>query len=297
MEVLLQRICVEVVVPASRAPSHRDALAAALCLAWQALRDPDCMPLLGPCVPGATLPLGARVPGTSLELDPPAAAFNLGAMLGAAPGGSGDLLAVLLPAADYAARRAHYHGVPPPTVADLFAALERALAFERSLAADAQCVGDPWLCQRVAGAFVATGLLGGDAALRFAAARDASFDGSPLGAQATRHATPRQRRWAAGENAARALRHALLALRAADPVTGNGTASDGGGIATPRAQDLDGIDVVAADAALARAASLAAAAAAVYPAAQARAIVALFGPGTPLETLAVDDFVARLVRN
>ena len=218
MDALLQRICVESVVPpASRAPSQRAALAEALCLAWQALRDPDCLLLLGPCVPGATLPLGARVPGTSLELDPPAAAFNLGAMLGAVPGGSGDLLAMLLPAADYAARRAHYDGVAPPTVADLFAALERARAFECSLAADPQCGGDPWLCQRVAGAFVATGLLGGDEARRLAAARDASFDGSPLGAQATRHATPRQRRWAAGENAARALRHACLLYTSPSP--------------------------------------------------------------------------------
>jgi len=292
MERLLQRFFFEGVVPASHAPSQRAALAEALCLAWQALRDPDCVPLLGPCVPGATLPLGARVPGTSLELDPPAAAFNLGAMLGAAPTGSGDLLAVLLPAADYAARRAYYDGVAPPTVADLFAALERARSFERSLAADAQCGGDPWLCQRVAGAFVATGLLGGDEARRFAAARDASFDGSPLGAQATRDATLRQRRWAAGENAARALRHALLVLRVARSAAPISTATDGVAIATPRATAPS-----AEAAASVHVASLATAAAAVYPPAQAQAIVALFQPGTPLEALAVDDFVARLVRN
>ncbi len=61
--------------------------AARLCLmdslgfALLALDDPDCARLLGPVVPGAELPGGARVPGTAWELDPVQAAFNLGAMI------------------------------------------------------------------------------------------------------------------------------------------------------------------------------------------------------------------------
>src|SRR6201993_1754449 len=46
-----------------------------------ALNFPACVKLLGPIVPGATMPGGARVPGTSYELDPVRAAFNIGAMI------------------------------------------------------------------------------------------------------------------------------------------------------------------------------------------------------------------------
>src|SRR3984885_3153831 len=47
---------------------------------FQALRFPACTKLLGPVVPGAGMAGGARVPGTRFELDPVAAAFNIGAM-------------------------------------------------------------------------------------------------------------------------------------------------------------------------------------------------------------------------
>ncbi|HEY3858167.1 MAG TPA: MmgE/PrpD family protein, partial [Gammaproteobacteria bacterium] len=46
-----------------------------------ALDYPACTKLLGPVVPGATMKGGARVPGTSHELDPVQAAFNIGAMV------------------------------------------------------------------------------------------------------------------------------------------------------------------------------------------------------------------------
>src|ERR1700747_778196 len=47
-----------------------------------ALNYPACTKLLGPVVPGATMPgAGARVPGTSYELDPVRAAFNIGTMV------------------------------------------------------------------------------------------------------------------------------------------------------------------------------------------------------------------------
>ncbi len=46
-----------------------------------ALRYPDCVRILGPVVPGATLQNGARVPGTRWELDPVRAAFNIGSMI------------------------------------------------------------------------------------------------------------------------------------------------------------------------------------------------------------------------
>ena len=46
-----------------------------------ALSYPACTKLLGPVVPGATMPGGVRVPGTSYELDPVQGAFNIGAMI------------------------------------------------------------------------------------------------------------------------------------------------------------------------------------------------------------------------
>ena len=53
----------------------RHCLIDALGRGLEALRDPLCVALIGPLVPGAVMPGGARLPGTSLELDPAQAAF------------------------------------------------------------------------------------------------------------------------------------------------------------------------------------------------------------------------------
>src|SRR6185503_9455865 len=52
-----------------------------LACGFQALHYPACTRLLGPIVPGALMPGGARVPGTSFELEPVHAAFNIGTMI------------------------------------------------------------------------------------------------------------------------------------------------------------------------------------------------------------------------
>ena len=77
----------------------------------EALEYPACTKLMGPVVPGATLKGGARVPGTSYELDPINAAFNIGAMvrwldfndtwLAAEWGHPSDNLGGILAVADY----------------------------------------------------------------------------------------------------------------------------------------------------------------------------------------------------
>jgi len=82
-----------------------------LACAFQALKFPACTKLIGPVVPGATMPGGARVPGTSYELDPVMAAFNIGAMirwldfndtwLAAEWGHPSDNLGAILAVADY----------------------------------------------------------------------------------------------------------------------------------------------------------------------------------------------------
>jgi len=52
-----------------------------LACGFLALKYPACTKLLGPVVPGAVMPGGARVPGLSYELDPVQAAFNIGTMV------------------------------------------------------------------------------------------------------------------------------------------------------------------------------------------------------------------------
>ena len=51
----------------------------------EALDYPACTKLLGPIVPGMVLPHGARVPGTSYQLDPVQAAFNIGTSCSLSP--------------------------------------------------------------------------------------------------------------------------------------------------------------------------------------------------------------------
>ena len=46
-----------------------------------ALKYPECVRHLGPIVPGTVVPNGARVPGTSHQLDPIKAAFDIGCMI------------------------------------------------------------------------------------------------------------------------------------------------------------------------------------------------------------------------
>jgi hypothetical protein len=95
-------------------------LLASLGATFRSVKDPDCLRYLGPRVPGATLTQGARVPGTSLELDPATAAFNLGAMMG------GVALAAILPVADFLARKAHNEARPPLCVQDVLSAMSEA---------------------------------------------------------------------------------------------------------------------------------------------------------------------------
>ncbi|HYK79716.1 MAG TPA: MmgE/PrpD family protein, partial [Micropepsaceae bacterium] len=82
----------------------------------EALDYPACTKLLGPIVPGVVVAEGARVPGTSYELDPVQAAFNIGTMvrwldfndtwLAAEWGHPSDNLGGILAVADWLSRNA-----------------------------------------------------------------------------------------------------------------------------------------------------------------------------------------------
>ena len=187
-----------------------------------ALAYPACVKLLGPVVPGATLPgRGARVPGTSHELEPVQAAFNIGAMvrwldfndtwLAAEWGHPSDNLGGILAIADYLSR-----GGQSLTIRDVLIAMIQAHEIQGVLALENSFnrVGlDHVLLVRIASTAVVTRLLGGTREQIVSALSNAFLDGGAL--RTYRHApnTGSRKSWAAGDATSRAVRHALFALR------------------------------------------------------------------------------------
>jgi 2-methylcitrate dehydratase len=185
-----------------------------------ALGFPACTKLLGPVVPGAELKRGARVPGTRYELDPVAAAFNIGAMirwldfndtwLAAEWGHPSDNLGAILAVADYSSRRG-----AELTMADVLTAMIQAHEIQGVLALNHSFnrVGlDHVLLVRIASTAVATKLLGGGHDEIVNAVSNAWLDGGAL--RTYRHApnTGSRKSWAAGDATSRGVRHALFAL-------------------------------------------------------------------------------------
>jgi 2-methylcitrate dehydratase len=184
-----------------------------------ALGFPACTKLLGPVVPGAELKQGARVPGTRYELEPVAAAFNIGAMirwldfndtwLAAEWGHPSDNLGAILGVADYLARRG-----ARLRMADVLTAMIQAHEIQGVLALNQSFnrVGlDHVLLVRIASTAVATRLLGGSRDEIVNAVSNAWLDGGAL--RTYRHApnTGSRKSWAAGDATSRGVRHALLA--------------------------------------------------------------------------------------
>jgi 2-methylcitrate dehydratase len=196
-----------------------------LACGFQALKYPACRKLLGPVVPGAVMSGGARVPGTSFELDPVQAAFNIGAMvrwldfndtwLAAEWGHPSDNLGGILSVADYQARSAVMSGKTPPTVRDVLTAMIKAHEIQGVLALENSFnrVGlDHVLLVRVASTAVVTSMLGGTLEQVTNAVSNAWIDGGAL--RTYRHApnTGSRKSWAAGDATSRAVRLALIAL-------------------------------------------------------------------------------------
>ncbi|OPH62056.1 2-methylcitrate dehydratase [Paenibacillus ferrarius] len=190
-----------------------------------ALRFPDCTKHLGPIVPGATLPGGARVPGTSYELDPVQAAFNIGCMirwldyndtwLAAEWGHPSDNLGSILALADYISRSRVAVGKKPLSVKDVLTMsikaheIQGVLALENSL----NRVGlDHVHLVKIASTAVATAMLGGSKEEIGNALSNAWIDGASL--RTYRHApnTGSRKSWAAGDATSRAVRLALMAV-------------------------------------------------------------------------------------
>ena len=196
-----------------------------LACGFQALKYPACRKLLGPLVPGAVMPGGARVPGTSFELEPVQAAFNIGAMirwldfndtwLAAEWGHPSDNLGAILAVADYLARNAVMSGKTPLRVREVLTAMIKAHEIQGVLALENSFnrIGlDHVILVRVASTAVVTSLLGGSLEQVVNALSNAWIDGGAL--RTYRHApnTGSRKSWAAGDATSRAVRHALMAL-------------------------------------------------------------------------------------
>ncbi|HUX73348.1 MAG TPA: MmgE/PrpD family protein [Steroidobacteraceae bacterium] len=270
---------------------------------FAALRLPACVQMLGPVVPGATMSHGARVPGTSFELDPVTAAFNIGAMVGWLDGGdragcvpagrSSDTLGAVFAVADYLARKAHQQGDRPRIVREMLASMIKAQRIREAIAekGGAENFAAAVVGVRVASAAVAARLLGGGRAQIAAAAAQALVDGGELPAHPEESAGELGRRCAAADATSRGVRLALRALAAADgdlPAAPSARAA----LDFPPARGV----VAAAD--LRRAAEMfAASVARHFDPRQAARILSRFADADALYGTPVDEFTALLVRN
>lgn len=191
-----------------------------------AMKHPECVKHLGPLVPGATLAGGARVPGTSFELDPVQAAYNIGVQvrwldfndtwLAAEWGHPSDNLGAILAVADYMSRKAEREGGKPVLVRDVLAAAIKAHEIQGSYALQNSFnrVGlDHVILVRLASTAVTTHMLGGGKEEIINAVSHSWIDGGAL--RTYRHAPnagPRKS-WAAGDACRRAVTHALNAVK------------------------------------------------------------------------------------
>jgi 2-methylcitrate dehydratase len=193
---------------------------------FQALRYPACTRMMGPIVPGAVMLGAARVPGTGYELDPVAAAFNIGTMirwldfndtwLAAEWGHPSDNLGGILAVADYLSRAALAHGRAVIPVSAVLRAMIQAHEIQGVLALENSFnrVGlDHVLLVRVASTAVVTAMMGGTREQVINAVSNAWIDGGAL--RTYRHApnTGSRKSWAAGDATSRAVWHSLMALR------------------------------------------------------------------------------------
>jgi 2-methylcitrate dehydratase len=191
---------------------------------FEALTYPACTKLLGPVVPGTIVPQGARVPGTSYQLDPVQAAFNLGTMirwldfndtwLAAEWGHPSDNLGGILATADWLSRTAVASGKAPLTMHDVLTAMIKAHEVQGVLALENSFnrVGlDHVVLVKVASTAVVAHLLGLSRDQIVNAVSLAWVDGQSL--RTYRHApnTGSRKSWAAGDATARAVRLALIA--------------------------------------------------------------------------------------
>jgi len=192
----------------------------------EALGYPACTKLLGPIIPGTIVPHGAKVPGTSFQLDPVQAAFNIGAMirwldfndtwLAAEWGHPSDNLGGILAVADHLSRKAVAEGKRPMLMKDVLTAMIKAHEIQGVIALENSFnrVGlDHVVLVKVATTAVVTRMMGGTNDEVINALSNAWVDGQSL--RTYRHVpnTGSRKSWAAGDATARGVRLAFMALK------------------------------------------------------------------------------------
>ncbi len=195
----------------------------ALGCAFLALAHPQCTKLLGPIIPGTKVPYGSRVPGTSFELDPILAAFNIGTLirwldfndtwLAAEWAHPSDNLGAILAVADYVSRKNKLENKPSLRMHDVLTAMIKAYEIQGIFALENgfNRIGlDHVVLVKVASAAVAMFLLGGTPDDIIKVISHAWIDGQSL--RTYRHApnTGSRKSWAAGDATSRAVRLAWL---------------------------------------------------------------------------------------
>src|SRR6202051_2338219 len=190
----------------------------------EALTYPACTKLMGPIVPGTIVPNGAKVPGTSFQLDPVQAAFNIGAMirwldfndtwLAAEWGHPSDNLGGILATADWLSRNAVATGKQPLTMKDVLIGMIKAHEIQGCIALENSFnkVGlDHVLLVKLASTAVGGQMIGLTRDELINAVSLAFVDGHSL--RTYRHApnTGSRKSWAAGDATSRAVRLALIA--------------------------------------------------------------------------------------
>ncbi len=222
---IAQYVCRQDIQSAEAYDTARNCLIDTLGCGLLALRFPECTKHLGPLVPGTTVRNGARVPGTSHELDPVKAAWDIGAMirwldyndtwLAAEWGHPSDNLGGILAVADYLSRCRVAEGKAALTIRDVLTAMIKAHEIQGLLALENSFnrVGlDHVVLVKVASAAVVTRLLGGTEAQVIDALSQAFVDGQAL--RTYRHSpnAGSRKSWAAGDATSRAVRLAMITM-------------------------------------------------------------------------------------
>jgi 2-methylcitrate dehydratase len=191
---------------------------------FEALEYPACTKMLGPVVQGTLVPNGAKVPGTSFQMDPVKAAFDIGCMirwldfndtwLAAEWGHPSDNLGGILATADWLSRIAVASGKQPLTVRDVLTGMIKAHEIQGCIALENSFnrVGlDHVVLVKVASTAVVAQMLGLTRDEIINAVSLAWVDGQSL--RTYRHSpnTGSRKSWAAGDATSRAVRLALIA--------------------------------------------------------------------------------------
>ena len=192
----------------------------------EALSYPACTKLMGPVVPGAVMPGGARVPGTPYELDPVTAAFNIGAMnrwldfndawFGRNGAHPSDNLGGILATADYLSRLNVAQGRAPLVMRDVLTAMIKAHEIQGIMALENNFNGlgiDHVILVKLASTAVVTHMLGGTREEIINAVSNAWVDGHALRTYRNAPNTGSRKSWAAADATARGVRLALMALK------------------------------------------------------------------------------------